>query len=43
MSNDTKKVDSKELFKEGNTVHIVHNGAVYTLRITKDNKLILTK
>ncbi len=43
MSNDEGKIDSKELFKENNTVHIVHNGAVYILRITKDNKLILTK
>ncbi|NCB55456.1 MAG: hemin uptake protein HemP [Epsilonproteobacteria bacterium] len=43
MNDDALKIDSKELFKEGNTVQIVHNGSVYTLWITKDNKLILTK
>ncbi len=44
MSNtETKHIDSKKLFEAATVVHIVHNGAVYQLRITKENKLILTK
>lgn len=41
--NDAKTVDSKEIFGEEKTIQIVHEGKAYTLRITKDNKLILTK
>jgi hemin uptake protein HemP len=41
--NSIKLVDSKSLFDDKRTVKIFHNGAVYTLRITKENKLILTK
>ncbi|NCD10956.1 MAG: hemin uptake protein HemP [Epsilonproteobacteria bacterium] len=38
-----KKVDSKVLFGEEKIVKIVHNGVEYVLRITKEDKLILTK
>lgn len=38
-----KKVDSKTLFGAHNVVKIEHEGNVYVLRITKENKLILTK
>jgi hemin uptake protein HemP len=37
------KVDSKQIFGQKKIVKIEHNGSVYILRITKDNKLILTK
>lgn len=40
---DEKTVDSKYLFDEEKTVRIRHNGYVYILRITRENKLILTK
>lgn len=36
-------VDSRELFCGGRQLLILHAGHVYTLRQTKDNKLILTK
>nr|WP_240332159.1 hemin uptake protein HemP [Sulfurospirillum tamanensis] len=39
----SKKIDSKILFGEHCVVKIAHEGSVYVLRITKDNKLILTK
>lgn len=41
--NDSKTVDSKEIFGQDKTVQILHDGKTYILRITKDNKLILTK
>lgn len=41
--NNTKIVDSSYIFKGFNIVEIRHNGSTYILRITKDNKLILTK
>jgi hemin uptake protein HemP len=34
---------SRELFCNGNTVRIEHNGQYYWLRLTRTNKLILTK
>lgn len=34
---------SAQLFAGKNEVHIVHAGVAYVLRITKENKLILTK
>ncbi len=37
------KINSKEIFKNVNTITIVHEGQEYQLRITKANKLILTK
>ena len=36
-------LSSRELFKHGDTVRIVHNDQVYLLRRTRENKLILTK
>lgn len=36
-------VFSPEIFRGSNTLRIVHAGQVYQLRITRDNKLILTK
>lgn len=41
--NNTKIIDSNYIFKGSNVVEIVHKGAVYVLRVTKDGKLILTK
>jgi hemin uptake protein HemP len=44
MSKEIKHLDTKKLFTEElKAIKIIHNGAVYILRITKDNKLILTK
>lgn len=34
---------SDYLFNGQNTIQIVHGGQSYTLRITRENKLILTK
>lgn len=36
-------IESKELFKSDNAIRIAHGNEIYTLRITKGNKLILTK
>lgn len=36
-------IDSKTLFKSETSVAISHENDLYTLRITKNNKLILTK
>jgi hemin uptake protein HemP len=36
-------VDSQDLFRGGKQLMILHAGQVYTLRQTRDNKLILTK
>jgi hemin uptake protein HemP len=36
-------LESKKLFGSGKIIKILHNGNVYILRITKENKLILTK
>jgi len=36
-------IDSKELFTTTKIVQILHNEQTYILRITRDNKLILTK
>jgi hemin uptake protein HemP len=36
-------IDSRELFRAGNTVQIAHAGQRYQLRLTRENKLILTK
>lgn len=41
--NSTKIIDSNYIFKGSRIVEIVHKGAVYVMRITKDGKLILTK
>jgi len=36
-------IESNELFKNDSSIRIVHGNDVYILRITKGNKLILTK
>ncbi len=36
-------ISTADLFKDHNTVHIEHRGQCYMLRITRENKLILTK
>lgn len=36
-------VDSRDLLKGANTVVIEHAGQRYILRVTRENKLILTK
>ena len=38
-----RRVDSAMLFQSGREVIIVHRGQEYRLRITKSDKLILTK
>lgn len=40
---DTRTMTSEQLFAGQNAVAIRHNGAVYTLRVTRFGKLILTK
>jgi hemin uptake protein HemP len=47
---DAPKVDgngpvylAKQLTDDGNLAQIAHNGQIYTLRITRNGKLILTK
>lgn len=37
------RLDSRELFRNGNEVVIVHKGEEYRLRITRNGKLILIK
>lgn len=37
------RLDSGEIFKGANTVEIAHAGQHYLLRVTRENKLILTK
>ena len=38
-----RSIDSRELFKDGKVVIIVHDGEPYQLRLTANNRLILTK
>lgn len=40
---ENKKIDSTILFKNQKSIKIFHNGQLYYLKITKANKLILTK
>lgn len=40
---DTRTMTSEQLFAGQSAVAIRHNGAVYTLRVTRFGKLILTK
>ncbi len=37
------RLDSTQIFRGQKTVEIEHGEQRYTLRVTKDNKLILTK
>lgn len=36
-------ISSARLFSQGNTLRVEHGGQVYQLRVTRENKLILTK
>ncbi len=38
-----KRIESREIFKKRNSIQIIHDGQSYYLKITKANKLILTK
>ena len=38
-----RQLASSELLGGGNELHIEHNGEIYTLRQTRQGKLILTK
>lgn len=40
---DPPALDTRSLFARGNEVLIVHEGETYHLRLTRQNKLILTK
>ncbi|WP_138472878.1 hemin uptake protein HemP [Poseidonocella sp. HB161398] len=43
LHSDLPLANARELIGEGSTAHILLDGQVYTLRITKAGKLILTK
>ena len=38
-----EKIDSRDLFSDSRVVTIVHGAQTYQLRLTSQNKLILTK
>ena len=38
-----ERIDSRDLFVAGRQITIAHGGDVYLLRLTAQNKLILTK
>ena len=42
-SADPRQLDSKELFMGTRELTILHNDQTYLLRLTRQNKLILTK
>jgi hemin uptake protein HemP len=42
-ANSQQRITSEQLFAGTNQVVIVHNGEQYRLRITSNDKLILTK
>jgi hemin uptake protein HemP len=39
----TKVIDLKELMGSAKEIHLYHAGELYRLRLTKANKLLLTK
>ncbi len=43
MEKKEKEIHSKEIFENTTTITIIHAGQKYQLRVTKTNKLILTK
>ncbi len=43
MEKKDKKITSEEIFENSTVITIIHDGQEYQLRITKANKLILTK
>jgi hemin uptake protein HemP len=40
---DVRTLSARTLLGSGRTLRIEHEGEVYTLRLTRNNKLILTK
>jgi len=40
---ELRSISTKTILGKEKVVQIVHNGKVYFLRVTKDDKLILTK
>ena len=42
-SGEPPLLSSRQLFREHNVVRIEHGGQCYLLRVTSENKLILTK
>ena len=43
LTRDRKEIRSEDLFGDGNEISIIHNGERYSLRVTSNRKLILTK
>jgi hemin uptake protein HemP len=43
ISLSENRVDSRDLFADAREITIVHGGETYRLRLTAQNKLILTK
>lgn len=41
--NSIPRIDTSELLRGGSTLEITHAGQRYLLRVTRENKLILTK
>lgn len=41
--NALPRIESEEILRGSNTVEIAHAGQRYLLRVTRENKLILTK
>ena len=40
---ETRRLDAREMLGPKGVVQIEHEGEVYTLRLTRNNRLILTK
>lgn len=43
ISDVKKPIDSDTLFKDSDVIFILHNGEQYSLRLTRNGKLILNK
>lgn len=43
VQSKSKRIDSQQLFGGADTLHIEHRGVIYTLRETRNGKLILNK
>ena len=42
-SGERNVIESSELVGQDGTIQILHSGELYTLRVTRNNRLILTK
>ena len=42
-SEDRSIIESGDLIGRDGTIRILHSGEIYTLRVTRNNRLILTK